>query len=406
MSIDLNGRNPELEKEVERSLSRLLLYASDLNPDELRRCCARVFKSETARISLVDPRIQLPDKVQGIVDSFVLRALDSEDSTPKVKADSLSYLLNPESLARIRTESIVAIEKILIAMSNDEVLRSADTKWHPTSQDLTLSFNERVKEYEGMFRFGGNQGTPFSISVLRIISAANLTADLVQPLKELAKSCLKSIQPVAPELLALRMSTIELNTWKTDPRTYSIDSKPLGWKKDFATFHSALRLLQSNKLADIKDFVLGEPTAIDLGSWNRVANILQQRGSDHSSDLDKDEFSGLGDFAAVDIDHDERLTDVEYYRYLLEEIKQRTVDTASNQIRVFAKGVESFKQSTGAFPKTLEALRNETKELKPGTISDPWGTPYHFSTDGTSFLIRSNGPDRIADTDDDLTSRE
>ena len=418
MSIDLKGRNPELEKEVARSLSRLLLSPSDLNPDELRRCCVQVFNSEIARFSLVDPIIQLPDNVQGIVDSLVLHVLNSRESTPNEEADSLHYLLNPESLARIRTEAIVAIEKILNSMSNDEVLRSADTKWHPLSQDLTRSFSERVKEYEGMFRHRnmGFSHSSFSISVLRIVSAANLTSELALPLRELAKSCLKSIQPIAPELLALRINSVELSTWETDPGIYSLRSKPLAWKKDLCTFHMTLRLLQSNKLADIKDFVPGEPIEIDSKLWGDATSVIRNRDSDNSDDLDQREFGSLGDFAAVDKDNDGRVTDIEYYRYLLEEKKKRDLDQAKKEISLHAKGVELYKLKTGAFPKTLEALWNEPNDFPkemvwrrakyPGPISDPWGSPYHFNTDGTSFLIRSTGPDRIADTDDDLTSRE
>ena len=118
----------------------------------------------------------------------------------------------------------------------------------------------------------------------------------------------------------------------------------------------------------------------------------------------------------MDKDKDGRVTDIEYYRYLLEMNKQRDLDQARSEIRLFAKGLESYKLKTGAFPKTLEALWIEpndfSKEMvwrrakKTGPISDLWGTPYQLSTDEKSFLIRSNGPDRIADTDDDLTSRE
>ncbi len=404
MSLDLRERGPEIAESISRSLVVLLQRPSDFKPEELRRYCERAFSSESARAFLVDPSQKLPDEVSLIMDSLVLRALNSEDSTPKLKADSLRYLLNPESLARVRTEVMFVLEKILKSMSNDDGLRSAETQWNPSNKFQRSS--ERVLAYEKIFS-NGSDSIPFSIVVLRFISAANFTSDLALRLKELANSCLKSLQPIAPELLALRINTIDMTVWETEPVIYSLHSRPLEWKKTFCTFHSALRLLQSNKQADIKDFVPGEPTAFDKNSWNQVTNIMmRQRDSDHSGDLDKDEFAGLGDFAAVDIDHDERLTDVEYYRYLVEEMKQSIVATARNQIRAFAKLVESVKQSSGAFPKTLEALRNETKALTPGTISDPWGTPYHFSTDGTSFVIRSNGPDRVAGTDDDLSSQE
>ena len=267
-----------------------------------------------------------------------------------------------------------------------------------------------------MFSNGFAKGTPFSISVLRIVSAANLTADLAQPLREFANSCLKSIQPIAPELLALRINYVDLSTWETNLSIYSMGQKPLEWKKDFCTFHLALRLLQSNKLADIKDFVSSETPAINSKLWEDATSAIRKRDSDYSGDLDTKEFGKLGDFASVDMDHDGRLTDVEYYRYLLEEKKQHDLDQAKKEISFLAKGVESYKLKTGAFPKTLEALWNDRNvfpkdmllrpAIAPGPDLDPWGTAYHFNTDGTSFLIRSNGPDRIADTDDDLTSND
>ena len=292
-----------MEKVVAWSLSRLLLSPSDLKPDELRRCCERAFSVETARTFLVDPTKKWPDEVSRSIDSQVLRVLHSTESTPIEKADSLHYLLNPESLARIRTEAIVAIEKILNSMSNDEVLRSADTKWHPLSQDLTRSFSERVKEYEGMFKhtIAGYSQSSFSISVLRIVSAANLTSELALPLRELAKSCLKSIQPIAPKLLALRINSVELSTGETHPGIYSLRSKPLAWKKDLCTFHMTLRLLQSNKLADIKDFVPGEPIEIDSKLWGDATSVIRNRDSDNSDDLDQREFGSLGEIGRAHV---------------------------------------------------------------------------------------------------------
>ena len=227
MSLDLKGKDPKLEQIVLQGLLGLLLDLSDLNPDELRRCCERVFSSESARTFLVDPTKKLPDEVSHIMDSLVLRVLNSTESTPNEKADSLSYLIRPESLARVRKEAIVAIENILDSMVSDIGLRSADTNWHQNSHNIVRSLTGRVQEYDGMF---GNPGTqtllPFSIFVLRFVSAANLTVELVQPLKELANSSLKSIQPIAPELLTLQMNTFNLYKAETNPKIYLLNAIP------------------------------------------------------------------------------------------------------------------------------------------------------------------------------------
>lgn len=413
MSLDLEGRDSKTQGLVSDSLVGLLVNPSEFSLEDLHRYCIRAIGSKNGRARLLNPARTLPVAVQPITDSLVLRILNSSESTVIEKSDSMGYLLNTERLGRVRKEAIVAIEKILTSISSDDVLRSTDTNWDPDCQNMTRSIN--AQDYEAMIH-NPYARLPFGMFVLRFVSRTNLSAELAQPLRELAKSCLKSIQPIAPELLSLRMVSFDVGSWNTSPNVYSLSVKPLAGKKDFCTFHLALRLLQSNKLAELRDFVPALPIAIEIGIWSDIAVNMKQFDADHDGDLDKEELGNRGDFAAADNDNDGQLTDVEYYRYALETEQQRRLEVAKIDIRKLAKGIEEYKRSYGALPKTLRSLWIEPSDfpkekdwrqsMRPMANPDPWGTPYQFTISESGFLIRSNGPDRIENTDDDLTSRE
>ena len=193
-----------------------------------------------------------------------------------------------------------------------------------------------------------------------------------------------------------------------------METRPLKWKMDFFTFHSALRLLQSNKLADIYDFVPDAPT-VNSHIWSRAAQLMSELDSDRSGDLDKDEFK-YGDFSVADKDSDGYLTDVEYYRYSMEVEKQQGANQAAGEIQSLVKALNAYKFNFGAFPSNLDALwkipddfpdpAKWVKFVSDPMGVDPWGKPFHYSIDGPSFKIRSNGPDRTENTDDDIVNHE
>ena len=186
---------------------------------------------------------------------------------------------------------------------------------------------------------------------------------------------------------------------------------------DFFTFHAALRLLQSNKLADIKDFVPEAPTAVDVPTWSNAAQLMSQLDSDRSGDLDKDEFEKTGDFSVADKDKDGYLTDVEFYRYVMEMDKLRVLrHRTTEEVGTLASAVKKHLIGHGVLPSTLNSLWMKPDDFPNGVewvkclnepiVEDPWGTPYRYTTDGASFRIRSNGPDRQENTDDDIVNRE
>jgi hypothetical protein len=414
------GTHSGLKQTVASRLIDLLKKTdADFKPEELSRFCEQIFRSEEGNSAdvhnlLFNPTLNWPTEVSRAIDALVLGVLRSRESLADEVAHAMGYLLNAESLARVRKDAVPAIEKILMAMSNDERLRSADTSWG----QLSLSGrSERAKEFDHMF-MNATYNIPYSIFILRFISAADLTADLAHPLRELAKGCMTSIQPVAPELLIKRLGQINANGWEVQG-VYSLKTKPLGWKKDFFAFHASVRLLQSNKLAAIKDFVPDGAMALDESTWNHVAGQMANADKDRSGDLDKEEFGKIGNFAAADKDGDGSLTEVEYYRYLTGLAKQKLVDDAAREIVALVSLLNVYHEKTGAFPNSLSVLWTKPIDGLPDLVpflnrpprsqalgNDPWGNPYAYTLDGRRFRIRSNGPDGLENTEDDLSNLE
>lgn len=64
--------------------------------------------------------------------------------------------------------------------------------------------------------------------------------------------------------------------WESNVAIYPLKTKPLKWKQDFFTFHAALRLLQLNKLAHIRDFVPDAPTlqmsSTTATNWSEISS--------------------------------------------------------------------------------------------------------------------------------------
>lgn len=86
---------------------------------------------------------------------------------------------------------------------------------------------------------------------------------------------------------------------------------------------------------------------------------------------------------------------------------------AKVQIEGFEKAVKLYQIQIKRLPPTLEALQTPPSDLPDPTKwsgpyldeeipLDPWGNPYQYSLDGTTFRIWSMGPDMADGTDDDI----
>jgi general secretion pathway protein G len=78
-------------------------------------------------------------------------------------------------------------------------------------------------------------------------------------------------------------------------------------------------------------------------------------------------------------------------------------DVAKNQCKILSNAIDTYYLDTGDYPRTLDALvRNPGSGgkwrgpyMKDGNLpKDPWGTEYHFDTDGRTFKIYSYGADK------------
>ena len=99
--------------------------------------------------------------------------------------------------------------------------------------------------------------------------------------------------------------------------------------------------------------------------------------------------------------------------------KQTTI-----QIKQFEQALQLFKFDNGFYPETQQGLRaliepvtvgREARRwrryLESSTVPlDPWGNEFvYFGSDQTEdglYYIRSNGPDGVGNSDDDLSSRD
>lgn len=78
------------------------------------------------------------------------------------------------------------------------------------------------------------------------------------------------------------------------------------------------------------------------------------------------------------------------------------IETEVEQAILEAK-VSAYVDQAGAFPTDLSQIPDLSEKL----LTDPWGTPYRLdilNVAAEDFEIRSAGPDRVFDTEDDVTS--
>lgn len=92
--------------------------------------------------------------------------------------------------------------------------------------------------------------------------------------------------------------------------------------------------------------------------------------------------------------------------------------TAKTQLKAFEQAIELYQLDVGQVPSQaagLEALVNPPDDLpnpakwkRPyftkAIPADPWESPYNYEAiNNESYRIYSSGPDRVAQTDDDIT---
>lgn len=87
---------------------------------------------------------------------------------------------------------------------------------------------------------------------------------------------------------------------------------------------------------------------------------------------------------------------------------------ASTQISNLGTMLEQYKLEVGSYPTQLSHLHEMPSDLadpskwvqylKEPVPADPWGRAYEYTVSGTTYEIRSLGPDGQSGNEDDITS--
>jgi general secretion pathway protein G len=87
---------------------------------------------------------------------------------------------------------------------------------------------------------------------------------------------------------------------------------------------------------------------------------------------------------------------------------------AKSELSRLSGFVKTYQLLVGSLPSSLDALSTQPSDLAdPSKWSavldkpvgpDPWGRPYEYKVTGSTFEIRSLGPDGQSNTEDDITS--
>ncbi len=90
--------------------------------------------------------------------------------------------------------------------------------------------------------------------------------------------------------------------------------------------------------------------------------------------------------------------------YYLKDLEQISVTIAL--MAEAASALERYRAANGAYPEggnaeALAALVPDYTDLE-GPVTDAWDGPFSYESDGNSYTIISNGPDKIAATRDDI----
>jgi len=92
--------------------------------------------------------------------------------------------------------------------------------------------------------------------------------------------------------------------------------------------------------------------------------------------------------------------------------KVARVNASRTSIAALGTGIKLYEMETGKLPDTLDNLLRSSGEqnwngpyIEGGTIQpDAWGTPFSYAKRGEGFEVRSAGPDRQLNSEDDLTN--
>jgi len=84
-------------------------------------------------------------------------------------------------------------------------------------------------------------------------------------------------------------------------------------------------------------------------------------------------------------------------------------DSTQISIQEIEKALEIYaRQHNGKLPNSLHEMLHSEETMGDcfgdGVLRDSWGTPFDYQRDGTTFKIRSAGPDMKLNTADDITN--
>ncbi|MCA9126418.1 MAG: type II secretion system major pseudopilin GspG [Planctomycetales bacterium] len=89
------------------------------------------------------------------------------------------------------------------------------------------------------------------------------------------------------------------------------------------------------------------------------------------------------------------------------------ISKTKTEIKVLQNALESYKLELLSYPQQLEALYEKPsglandsdwfQVLKEPVKPDAWGNPYEYTVNGSSYELKSLGPDGQAGTDDDIS---
>lgn len=91
-------------------------------------------------------------------------------------------------------------------------------------------------------------------------------------------------------------------------------------------------------------------------------------------------------------------------------MKKAKIKTAATQMQSIAQQVEAYEIDNGDIPSAEDGLQVLVdEEYLKKLPKDPWKHPYRYivpGSDGSSFEIVSDGPDKKEGTDDDISTAE
>lgn len=88
---------------------------------------------------------------------------------------------------------------------------------------------------------------------------------------------------------------------------------------------------------------------------------------------------------------------------------------AKAEVSNLKSALESYALEVGSYPQQLSALHEQPSDLadpskwlqlrKEPIEPDPWGNEYEYTVNGTSFEVKSLGPDGQSGTEDDIAAK-